>query len=199
MVVITLAIFEFLYDTLMQPIELMGIQKLRQTLLQKAVGHVLEVGAGSGANFPYYPANTTVTALEPSPLLRRRASAKAIALPNLQVISGTAEALPFADEQFDTVVSTLVLCSVDDLDLAIREMHRVLKPGGRLLLLEHIASHHPVDLTVQKAINPAWMKMFGKCHLDRQTVQAVQKLFPETTERYYLRDLIIQLETKKTG
>ena len=194
-----MGLFESLYDPLMKPLEWMGVQKWRQLVISKAHGRILEIGAGSGNNFVFYPKGAVVYALEPSPLLRQKATEKIPENTNFTLIDGIAEQLPFADESFDTVVSTLVLCSVNDLEQSIREMQRVLKSGGRLLLLEHVALKQPLGFALQTAINPAWKRMFGNCHLNRQTAITVQKYFPNVHEIPFLGELVVHLDATKTG
>lgn len=194
-----MGLFESLYDPMMKPLEWMGVQKWRQMVISKANGKILEIGAGSGNNFDFYPEGAIVYALEPSPLLRQKATEKIPENTDFTLIDGIAEHLPFADESFDTVVSTLVLCSVNDLEQSIREMQRVLKPGGRLLLLEHVALKQSLGLALQTAINPAWKRMFGNCHLNRHTSDAVRKLFPNVIEMPFLGELVVHLDATKTG
>ncbi len=194
-----MGLFESLYDPMMKPLEWLGVQKWRQLVINKAHGQILEIGAGTGNNFAYYPANSVVYALEPSPVLRQKASEKIPSNTNFTLVEGIAEKLPFADETFDTVISTLVLCSVNDLEQAIREMQRVLKSGGRLLLLEHVATRQPLGLALQTAINPAWKRMFGNCHLNRNTVAAVKKYFPSVATIPFVGDLVVHLDATKTG
>jgi ubiquinone/menaquinone biosynthesis C-methylase UbiE len=125
---------------MMRKSEKAGLTDLRSELLAQATGRVLEIGAGTGANLAHYgPAVVSLTITEPeAPMLRRlerRVRAKA---PGTMVLRAPAEDLPFEDNTFDVVVSTLVLCGVDDQPRALREIRRVLCPQGRLLFLEHV-------------------------------------------------------------
>src|SRR3954452_25441840 len=123
------------YDRFMAGAEKAGLHDMRRELLATARGRTLEIGAGTGANVELYPAAVTELVLaEPAEPMARRLEAKH---PQATVVHAPAEELPFEDDSFDTVVSTLVLCTVVDPDRAIGEIARVLKPDGQLLLLEH--------------------------------------------------------------
>lgn len=145
---------------------------VRIPLLARARGEVLEIGAGDGANLPFYPAGTRVTLLEPNPYLlaylgRGRADAQGAVV---GWIRGWGEQLPFGDGQFDTVVATHVLCSVRDQGRVLAEIRRVLRPGGQFLFLEHVAAPpRSLTLVVQHALNPAWSALGDGCHLTRHT------------------------------
>jgi ubiquinone/menaquinone biosynthesis C-methylase UbiE len=139
-------------------------------------GRVVEVGAGNGLNFAHYPATVAeVIAVEPEPFLRARAAERAAALPlAARVVDGTAEALPLGDGEADAVVTSLVLCSVDDQAVALAEVRRVLRPGGELRFYEHVVSHRPVKAAFQRAFTATlWKRMAGGCHMDRDTGAAI--------------------------
>ncbi len=142
---------------------------LRGRALEGASGSVLEIGAGTGLNFAHYPkAVTKVTAIEPSPGMIERAKGRAAAAPvPVELKLGEAESLPFPDGSFDTVAATLVFCSVHTPEKAAAEVKRVLKPGGKWLLLEHIRSDDPGMVRWQKRWNPLWQRVFLGCTLDR--------------------------------
>ena len=166
------------YDRLMRRSERSGLAAKRRELLSDLHGHVVEIGAGTGANLPHVPASVhQLTLLEPSPAMARRLRARAedaVARPTVDIEVGRApaEALPLADASADAVVSTLVLCSVDDLDRSLAELGRILRPGGRLVLIEHVAAHGPVGL-VQRSLAPMWRIVAGGCQLRRDTRTAV--------------------------
>ena len=126
-------IFALTYDPFLARAERLGIAQARATLLGDVQGDVLEIGAGTGLNVAHYPAAANVTYSEPDPHMAKRLRGRGV-----EVLTATAEALPFADGSFDVVVSTLVLCTVPDVPAALREIGRVLRPGGRLLFLEHV-------------------------------------------------------------
>ena len=128
------------YDRMSAGFEKAGGAEMRSRLLANASGRVLEIGAGTGLNLTHYPESVTeLVVTEPeSPMLRRLERKVAGARPAVRVVQTEAESLPFEDQSFDTVVSTLVLCTVRDPDATLAEIRRVLKPGGRFLFLEHV-------------------------------------------------------------
>jgi len=153
---------------------------LREPLIGRASGEVLELGIGAGANLRWYdPRNVAkITAVEPSPELRAMA-AKAERPDGLavEVRDGMAEALPFAEAQFDTVVCTYTLCTVGDPDQTLREARRVLRPGGRLLFCEHGLAPDPGIARWQKRLDRVWPKVFGGCHTARPVRETIARHF----------------------
>lgn len=150
----------------------------RQKLLHQARGVVLEVGAGGGQNFALYdPAITErVEAVEPNSHMRRQAevAAQSARVP-IHLTHATAEKLPFPDAMFDTVLATLVFCSVDVPLQGLREMRRVLKPAGTLLLFEHVRSPKPGWARLQDWMTPVQRRVAGNCHLNRATPDLVRR------------------------
>lgn len=136
---------------------------------------MIEVGAGTGINFGHYPeAVTEVVAVEPEPYLREHADVAAAAAPvPVAVVDATAEALPAADGSYDAAVASLVLCSVRDQGVALKEMRRVLRPGGELRFYEHVRSANPMFGALEDLITPVWSRLGGGCHPNRNTVDAV--------------------------
>jgi ubiquinone/menaquinone biosynthesis C-methylase UbiE len=147
----------------------------RRRLLAGLTGRVLEVGAGNGLNFPHYPATVTeVLAIEPEPYLRRLAvAASRQALVPIRVVDGTAETLPAPDATVDAVVASLVLCTVADLDQALAEIGRVLRPGGMLRFYEHVRAEDPRLARWQDRLERPWGWLAGGCHPNRDTVAAI--------------------------
>lgn len=147
----------------------------RRALVGDLSGEVLEIGCGTGPNFGFYPADAHVTATDYSEhmLPSARADAEAAAA-SIELRQADASALPFDDGSFDAVVSALVLCSVPDLERALGELRRVLRPGGALRILEHVRSDRPWVATMQRVVNPAWGLVGDGCHLDRDTAAAVR-------------------------
>ncbi|MGN6496453.1 MAG: class I SAM-dependent methyltransferase [Tsuneonella sp.] len=147
------------------------IGELRAKLVPLAEGSVLELGCGGGLNQQYYDAArvNAFAGVDPSAALldqaRRSAQAKGW---DTDIRQGVGEALPFGDDSFDTVVCTYTLCSVSDHARTIAEMRRVLKPGGRLLFLEHGRAPDPAPRKWQGRIEPVWKHLAGNCHLTRQ-------------------------------
>jgi len=148
----------------------------RRRLLAGLSGTVCEVGAGQGLNFAHYPDDVAkVIAIEPEPTLRAHAINAASGSPvPIEVLDGTADALPVADESCDAVVASLVLCSVPDQRSALHEARRVLKPGGELRFYEHVRSAHTAMALLEDAITPLWSRMAGGCHPNRDSVAGVR-------------------------
>lgn len=178
LVLAVLRIVAAVYDKMMRPVEEAGLSDWRAELLGAASGKVLEIGAGTGRNFGYYPSRIDrLVVSEPDRNMRALLSRASVGRGAVEVIDAPAEQLPFADETFDTVVSTLVLCSVADQRASLGEMYRVLRPGGSLLFIEHVAasaSSRPRRLTWQRRIEPVWRRLVGNCHLTRRTEEAIE-------------------------
>jgi ubiquinone/menaquinone biosynthesis C-methylase UbiE len=156
-------IFALLYDPLTAAAERAGLADARRDLLREARGHVLELGAGTGVNVEHYPAGVEVTYTEPDPHMARRLRKR-----GAEVVDAGAEELPFPDASFDTVVSTLVLCTVADVPASLREVRRVLKPGGTLLLLEHVRAAPGSRLgRWQDRLHGPWKAFACGCHCNR--------------------------------
>jgi ubiquinone/menaquinone biosynthesis C-methylase UbiE len=153
------------------------IGEYRDELLAGLSGRVVEVGAGSGANFAHYPSEVAeVVAVEPEAYLREQAEAAAPAAPvNVTVLDGVADALPLADGSCDAAVACLVLCSVPEQASALAELRRVLRPGGELRFYEHVRANSPRMARWQQiADRTFWPRAFGGCHTARDTVGAIQ-------------------------
>jgi SAM-dependent methyltransferase len=144
------------------------ITRKRALLVPRARGDVLELGLGAGPNLPFYDAAEVrrVCSVEPSATLRARAERVAAAVP-VEIQDGEAERLPWADATFDTVVCTFTLCTVQDPVTALREAHRVLRPGGVFLYCEHGLSGEARVARWQRRIEPVWKALAGGCHLTR--------------------------------
>jgi SAM-dependent methyltransferase len=150
-----------------------GLGELRHTLLGELEGDVLEIGAGTGASLPHYERASHVVALEPDPSMAKRLPTKvAAARVPVDVVAGSAESVPFPDESFDAVVSTFMLCSVADPTAVLTEARRVLKPAGKLILLEHVRGKGRTGRW-QERLTPLHRRIAGNCHLNRDTLAAV--------------------------
>lgn len=153
------------------------LRPYRERVVSAAAGEIVEIGVGSGPNLPLYdPARArSVAALDPSPpllamALRRREEA----LVPVELVEASAEALPFAAGKFDTAVVTWALCTIGDPQRALAELRRVLKPGGRLLFVEHGRAPDPGVARWQARLTPLWRRCSGGCHLDRPVEELVQ-------------------------
>ena len=169
-------IFAAGYDTFMARSEKAGLHDRRVKLLERARGRVLEIGGGTGANLPLYgDAVEELVVTEPEEPMARRLERKldSCARP-VRLVRASAEKLPFEDASFDVVVSTLVLCTVDDPAQSLAEIHRVLKPDGELLFLEHVRSDEAKLGRWQDRLNGLQRKIGHGCNCNRRTLQLVE-------------------------
>ena len=166
--------FAAVYDVVNWLAERRLLGPFRARLVSDLGGRLLDLGAGTGANFPYYRAAELVVAADPDPYMLRRAVWKAAGMrPRVASVLCAAEALPFGAGSFDGVVATLVLCTVDTPDRALAEVRRVLRPSGRLSLIEHVRSEGWAG-RVQDAVVPAWKWLAAGCHPNRRTEALVR-------------------------
>jgi ubiquinone/menaquinone biosynthesis C-methylase UbiE len=164
-------IFARVYDLYMLPQELWGIRERRRRVVCGAAGTTLELGVGTGLNFPFYVKARYVVGIDPDPHMLRRARPRAgrARLP-IRLVRGGGEALPFRDASFDTVISTLVFATIPDPHAAAREVRRVLKPDGQLRFFEHFRSGQPLLAALQDAVTPVWKRFLGGCQPNRDIV-----------------------------
>jgi SAM-dependent methyltransferase len=169
-------VFAAVYDRLARAAETRGgVGERRHDLLASAYGRVVEVGSGTGLNFAHYPRTVSeVFAVEPDPHMRRRSREAAARAPvPVRLEAGYADELALPDGWADFAVVTLVLYSVPDQDLALREVHRVLRPGGRMLFFEHVRSEHPSLAHWQDRLERPWGWVGAGCHPNRDTEAAI--------------------------
>lgn len=172
-----------LYDPFMRKTEEACLRAWRSALLADLTGDVVEVGAGTGANLSLYPPTLrSLTVCEPDPSMRARLSlaleAERSRAPEraVSVLDAPAERLPLASESVDAVVCTLVLCTVPDPRAALAEMRRVLRPGGKLHYLEHVAARdNPSRLRWQRRVEPIWRIVADNCHVTRDTATTIRE------------------------
>jgi ubiquinone/menaquinone biosynthesis C-methylase UbiE len=185
----------WLYDLAMRALP--GLQPWRRELVAEARGRVLEVGCGTGLMLSLYPPDTDLVALDVhrEPLERARARGHGAA-----ILHASVERLPFADASFDAVVSGLVFCSVPDPSQGLGEIRRVLKPGGRLLMLEHVQARNRFGRGVLNAVQPVWTTLAGGCHPNRETENIVERAgFVIETDGYRAQGLMRRFSARPAG
>lgn len=162
------------YDLLEAPVERFRFSSWRNRLTDRVIGkRALEVGVGTGKNLRYYPSNVKVTAIDVSPAMLGRARKRAEALGmNVHLKRMDAQALQFPDDSFDTVFASFVFCSVPDPVLGLKELRRVCKTGGRLLLLEHLRPGNPFLGLIFDALNPVVVRLAG-ANINRKTIENI--------------------------
>ena len=170
----------------------------RAALWQRVQGaRVLEIGVGTGKSFPYYPAGMSITAIDLSPRMLDQARAHAA---HSQIVvdlrEADVQALPFPDASFDTVIASCVFCSVPDALLGLRQLRRVLVPGGQLLLLEHVLSYRALIRPAMKLMNPLVVRMMG-ANINRETVANVRRAgFIEVQVEDLWLDIVKRIEAR---
>jgi ubiquinone/menaquinone biosynthesis C-methylase UbiE len=163
------------YDKIMAGTEKATLAAHRRTLIAQASGRVLEIGGGTGANLQHYAPGVELTVTEPEePMLKRLRQRVNAEAPWTEVVQAPAEALPFEDASFDVAVTTLVLCGVDSQPRALGELRRVLRPGGRLLFIEHVRSDDPCRARWQDRLNGLQQRIGHGCNCNRSTVDAMR-------------------------
>ncbi len=161
------------YNRVMNLFERKGLHRLRQTMLAHVRGEILEIGTGTGVNLPVYNGASRITGIDVS-REKLMGTAERIAKRPFTISVADAQQLPFADDAFDNVVGTLVFCSIPHPEMALAEVKRVLRPNGRLYLLEHVRGLTPVTRRLTDWLEPAWFALQGECHLNRETAVTVQ-------------------------
>ena len=189
------------YDQFMNPLEHGTFKGIRADLIQRASGEVIEIGSGTGINFPFYREVTSVTAIEPNPYMIQQAKSKQEkATVPIDMIQADAEELPFADHTFDTVVATLVFCTIPNVEKALEEMKRICKPNGKILLFEHVKMDNPFLANLQMMLTPLWKRICDGCCLNRDTVSVLEsKGFNIVELKKFYRGLFVMIEIHNHG
>ena len=170
------------------------LAKHRPYIVGEADGRVLEIGAGTGASFPYYKKAEKVIATEPDPYMLERARRRLqkLGLAHIELAQHAAEELPFEDHSFDHVVSSMVFCSVREPRRCLAEVKRVLKPGGSFRFIEHVRFEGGVRGQLQDIVTPVWRWFGAGCHPNRRTLDAIMEagFRMEDLQRYMMGSLI---------
>ncbi|GAU80065.1 class I SAM-dependent methyltransferase [Fusibacter sp. 3D3] len=193
------------YDFFMAPFENNGLKDLRSTLISKSSGKCLELGIGSGANLKFYDSaritHLTVSDIDEVVKIESKIAEnlksfiqssqdKTIELAQLEVMQLDVENLPFDNNTFDTVVSTLIFCSVPDVMKGLSEIKRILKPTGQFIFIEHVLSKSPVASSIMNMLTPAWKKVAHGCHLNRDFESALNESgFKVQKHQFVIRDI----------
>ncbi|WHY75425.1 class I SAM-dependent methyltransferase [Neobacillus sp. WH10] len=191
------SIFAKSYDFFMKPLEKKKFNQIRKELLANATGSVLELGSGTGVNFSFYKTAERVTAVEPNlHMIEQSIPKQKQSLVPIEVVRASAENLPFEADTFDTVVATLVFCTIPNPEKAILEMKRVCKPGGNILLFEHVKMKNRFLAALQELLTPVWKKICDGCSLNRKTIDLLEFYDITITKvKKYYSDLFVYIES----
>jgi ubiquinone/menaquinone biosynthesis C-methylase UbiE len=167
--------FAALYDRGLKATEEGGLRQMRRELLSQARGRTVDLGAGTGVNHGLFPeAVNELVMVEPDPHMLKQLRVKAEGRGGVEILEASAQELPFADDSFDTAVFTLVLCTVPDPAAALREAARVLRPGGKLLFIEHVRGDEAGLAGWQDRLEKPWRFLADGCHCNRDTVAMIE-------------------------
>lgn len=201
-------IFAGLYNSVIEPLERLGLGGLRRETLRGLSGDVLELGVGTGRSLGTYPGSvSSVTGIDPDEAMLARAARRlpdatetAEAETRTRLLPAAAEALAFPDGSFDAVTAFLTLCTVQSQEAALREARRVLVPGGELRLLEHVRLEREPLGRLQEGLTPAWKKVAGGCHLDRRTLEGVKEAgFEVERVGRYLGGQVLRIQARRAS
>lgn len=184
-----------IYDILEKPMENMAVGKLREEIFKEVSGKVLEVGVGTGKNIEFYPENAEVTAIDFSEKMLNKARRKASILNrNVELLVMDAEDMKFNDNTFDYIITTCVFCSIPDPIKGFSEVKRVLKPSGKMIMIEHVRSEGKILGLVMDLMNPAVVSLMG-ANINRNTHLNAQKSGFENIKVTKLwKDIVIKIE-----
>ena len=175
-------LFAKFYDSLNTLVE-WRLKDLRIEICDQAIGDVLEIGGGTGANLKYFSRFSSLTFLEPNPFMAEILSNHAKKLNReIEIISAEGESIPFPDSSFDTVITSLTLCMVNNVDQVMNEILRVLKPGGKLIFYEHVVDKRSTHKFFQTLLNPNWKYLTTGCNLTRDIEKVIHSTGFQTVE-----------------
>lgn len=164
------------YDLMEAPMEAMALKSWREEAVKELQGRVLEVGVGTGKNLEYYPEGLDVTGIDFSDKMLDRAKKKALLLnKNIKLLLMDAQDMEFPDDSFDTVYTTCVFCSVPDPVKGLQEIRRVCKPGGKIVMIEHVRSEKKVLGLIMDIMNPLVVNLYG-ANINRRTIENIGKV-----------------------
>lgn len=192
--------FPSIYDFAMNPLERGVFLQIRKAIIMKAKGIVLEIGSGTGINFPLYQGVSRVDAIEPNPMMVERSLSKQqrASVP-ISIYSESAENLSFQQDMYDSVIATLVFCTIPNPVLAIEEIKRVSKDGATILFFEHIRMKQPALAKLQDILNPFWKTVCDGCHLNRDTLEIVRNSGLEIKKvNSFYKGLFVVIECKNS-
>ena len=171
-----------IFNIFMFPFEKLALHKRRQELIEKVNGNVLEIGSGGGINFNYYNEelidNLTVLDLKFNKAIKKHKLNNKI---KINYLVANAEEIPFEDNTFDSIVATLMLCAIENQEKALKEVYRVLKPGGKLYFIEHVIPEEKHYVKIANCFNSKWKKI-GKCNINRATHKTIENVNFKITE-----------------
>lgn len=187
--------FAGIYDAVMVAADRFGLARRRRSLAREARGRVIEIGAGTGLQFAYYPRGAEVYAIEPDLAMIERARTRRRDAPAaITLVAADARALPFRDGAFETAIVALAFCTIPEPERAAREMLRVLGRTGMARLLEHVRATHRMVAWPQVALTPLWCRVAGGCHLARRTVDVMRRAgFDVTVVESALDGVLVEL------
>ncbi len=167
-------------------------EKWREDLMKHVNGNILEVGVGTGSNLKHYPLDVEVTGIDFSPGMLQKAREKADKLPqHVELMEMDAQQMDFPDNTFDTVVSTCVFCSVPDPVQGFKEIRRVTKPSGRIIMLEHMRSDHELRGKVMDFLNPIGLHIVG-ANINRKTMDNIRQAGMRVENEEFLMSSIMR-------
>lgn len=184
------------YNAFMFPFEKLLLRKVRKSLIPKAKGNVLEIGFGTGVNLRYYDHKiiNKLTFIDKNPYYHKHI----LKLKNTNILEGNAMNLPFDDQEFDTVVFTLVFCSVENPGIGLSEVKRVLKDSGRIIFIEHVMPKGKLNKRIVKRVNRHWNAFSGGCNINRHTAETITESgFAISESDYFRKGVFISGTAKK--